>query len=225
MRSRLTTVLSLSGVLAAGSAAAIINTQVLTAGADSKSGAVTAVADSVQETTILPVGSTLPVVTTLPAATTLPPETTLAAETPPPAESVAPVAAPASPVQTQGIYQIGDAGLVTLDTAGDVLTIVSASPNAGWTVARAENDGSLNAEVTLQSDTTLVEFRANLLFGVISTSIESKNLATDNGAGNPSGPSASAGTTVPQSHNGGDDAGGDDHGGDDGGADHGGGDD
>ena len=90
------------------------------------------------------------------------------------------------PSSTQAAYQIGDAGTVTLDTAGEVLSIVSASPNPGWVVEKAESDGSLAIEVELRSGATVVEFEANLLFGVVSTSVEVK---TDGNTG--SGPSTS----------------------------------
>ena len=33
------------------------------------------------------------------------------------------------------MYQVGDAGVVTLDTAGDVLAVVAATPSAGWTLS------------------------------------------------------------------------------------------
>jgi hypothetical protein len=155
MKARLTTVLSLGGVLFAGSAAALVNTEVLRS-----SGSANGFGSEISVAVASPATST-----TVPAATSQLPESTL-----PPA-SVAPVA-------TQAMYQIGDAGLVTLDTAGGVLTVVSAVPSAGWTVVSVETADAANIEVKLQAGVTVVEFRANLLFGVVGTSVESK---TDGG--------------------------------------------
>jgi len=83
------------------------------------------------------------------------------------------------------MYQVGDAGLVTLDTAGDVLTVVSVTPNAGWTVVKAESYSANDIEVKLQSGNTLVEFKANLQLGVITTSVESKLIDNGNGGSTP----------------------------------------
>ena len=71
--------------------------------------------------------------------------------------TVAPVASPSeveSTVQpstsTQAVYAIGDS-TVTLDTAGDVLTIVNLTPAAGWTVTKSETEDANNVEIKLQS--------------------------------------------------------------------------
>lgn len=174
MKARLTAVLSLTGVLAAGTAAALVNTQVLQSAGSSD--------DNVLVTT----GSTVPDTTaTSPDPTVLTVDTTV-------------------PAATQAAYQIGDAGVVVLDTAGDVLTVVSATPSAGWLVAEIEHKDPLNVEVKFQAGTITVEFSANLLFGVVSTSVESKDSnAPSSSSGSGDGASGSV-TTV------------DDHGGDDG---------
>jgi hypothetical protein len=155
MKGRLAAALSLSGVLVAGSAAALVNSQVLTG------------------------------TPTEASSNTSSPDTSVAGSTPSTDSSVVVVNPPTTTVPsggsttTQATYQIGDAGLVTLDTAGDVLTIVSATPNAGWLVTEAESEDALNIEVKFQSATTQVEFHANLLFGVVSTSVEAMNLGDD----------------------------------------------
>lgn len=90
---RIASILTLAGVLSAGSAAAVINSQAFTdaeANADAAaaaSGAVTATATQVYSTAL---------------------------------------------TETQLMYQVGDAGFVTLDTAGNVLTVVSVTVNPGW---------------------------------------------------------------------------------------------
>jgi hypothetical protein len=156
MKGRLAAALSLSGVLVAGSAAALVNSQVLSE-SPASAGSDTTSPDSSPDTSVAGSTPSTSVIVVDPSASTV----------------------PASGAATQATYQIGDAGLVTLDTAGDVLTIISATPNAGWMVVEAESEDPLNIEVKLQSATTLVEFHANLLFGVVSTSVEAKNLGDD----------------------------------------------
>jgi len=150
MKGRITTVLSLTGVLVAGSAAAMVNTQVLQSAGSNSSDAVT-------------VGSGNDSIPTTPVVIVADDSTKISSNV---------------LTATQAIYQVGDAGLVTLDTAGDRLTVVAVTPNSGWTVVKAENYGSADIEVKLQSGNTLVEFKASLQLGVITTSVESKIIGT-----------------------------------------------
>lgn len=136
MKGRITTLLSLTGVLVAGSAAALVNTQVLQTSAANTSDAVT-IADST------PVNSA-----------------------------------------TQAIYQVGESGLITLDTVGGNLTVVSVTPSTGWILVKAENTTAYDATVQFQSGSTLVEFKASLVQGVVTTSVEATSLST--GQGTPS---------------------------------------
>lgn len=153
MKVRIATVLSLAGVLVAGSAAAMVNTQVLR----SSGGNDVQIASDVTLSNVTIAGGTVTTTTPDPASPT-PTPTTVASTT------------------TQAVYQIGEAGLVTLDSAGGVLTLVSVVPNPGWIVAEAESEDAYNVEVKFQSAFTVLEFHANLLFGVIGTSVESKDL-------------------------------------------------
>ena len=187
MKVRLATVLSLTGVLVAGSAAAMVNTQVLNGSANNAAENVT-LADSSLPDAVDP-STTFASVTTLDGttfdATTLPPDT----------PGVPVTAAPAG---TQAVYQIGEAGTVTLDTAGEMLTIVAAVPNGGWTVVEAKSEDALNIEVKFRSPITEVEFHATLLFGVVGTSVESKSLVPTTTGGTTGGTTAttpSSGTT------------------------------
>jgi hypothetical protein len=181
-------VLSLAGVLVAGSAAALVNTQVLGGGASESAD----VADAAS-----PLPTTAPIVVSTPAVTT--PVTAA-----PAAESPAPVAAPAT---APAVYAVGDSGTVTLDTAGDQLTIAAVTPADGWTVTKSETQDPTNVEVKFQSGAVEVEFHANLLFGVVTTSVDvhdqsaTSSSVDDNGGGRHSG--------------GGDDSGGGHGGGDD----------
>jgi len=184
--------LSFAGVLVAGSAAALVNTQVLSGTADPSPFDAPAEA-TVEPSTTVAVSAPADSSTVTTVATTVTPTV------------AAPTVAPAS--STQGSYPIGDSSVV-LDTAGAVLTIVTVTPAPGWTVTKAESEDATNVEIKLQSGTTEMEFHANLLFGVVSTSVETKDEST-------------TASSVEDSHGGGhgaDDAPGDDsgrHGGDD----------
>ena len=157
MKARITAILSLSGVLVAGSAAALVNTQVLQSSSSGGDDVAFAADDTVSS-----VAPSISVDTTMPTTV------------------LTPVA-----VATQATYQIGDAGLVVLDTAGDVLTIVSTTPNAGWVLHEAEQEGPNDVEVKFRSATVEVEFKANLLLGVVNTSVESRSLGQPAPAGTP----------------------------------------
>lgn len=157
MKGRITTVLSLTGVLVAGSAAAMVNTQVLQSTETESSEQTVGSTDDSDITTPVTIATD----NTTGTATKIQSNVLTA---------------------TQAMYQIGDAGLVTLDTAGDVLTVVSVEPASGWTLVEAESDGSSDIEVKLTDGITIVEFKANLQLGVITTSVESELVGeSDNG--------------------------------------------
>ncbi len=152
MKTRIATMISIAGVLVAGSAAALVNTQVLSGSAAPSPLSIDAAPQTSQST--------------LPAPTLSGVSTTVAAVTP----RTTPVLAPAA---TQAVYAIGTSGTVTLDTAGDVLTIVDVTPADGWFITKSEREDATNVEVKFQSGSVEVEFHANLLFGVVTTSVES----------------------------------------------------
>ncbi len=77
------------------------------------------------------------------------------------------------------MYQLGDGGTVTLSTAGDVLTIVSVDPAPGWEIHEAENEDAHSVEVRLRTDDREVRFEANLLFGVVNTSLRTDDDDSD----------------------------------------------
>jgi hypothetical protein len=170
---------SIAGVLIAGSAAALVNTQVLTGNASPSAFSVEPTSPSTTaEATQNVVVSTTP--TTLEVATS--PQV-------------------AAPTSIQAVYAIGNAGSVTLDTSGDVLTIVGVAPAPGWTVTKSESSDASTAEIKLQSGTIEVDFHANLLFGVVTTSVESSDASVT---------SNSVDDHVSGRHGGGDDSGGSD---------------
>jgi hypothetical protein len=186
MKTKVAMMISVAGVLVAGSAAALVNTQVL----DSKATPTSVSIDSGQQT-----AQTAPTVT---AAAVVPTPTATQ-----PVVVATPLPAATTSV-TQVTYAIGNAGTVTLDTAGDVLTILGVTPAPGWTVTKSESDDSNNVEIKLQAGGKQAEFHANLLFGVVTVSSESddasvtSNSVDDHGGGSNSG------------HGGGDDGGGGD---------------
>jgi hypothetical protein len=152
MKARITTVLSLTGVLVAGSAAALVNTQVLQS-STTKSTASAEVSIDNQPESVSTVSTTPSVSVSVPNKL----------------ESIAGVAVTlaSTPVSTQQQYAVGESGTVVLDTANGVLTIVGIYPNAGWGVLEHKNSDPLSIEIKFQSATTLVEFEANVLMGVV----------------------------------------------------------
>jgi hypothetical protein len=160
MQSRLTAVLSLSGVLVAGSAAALVNTQVLrhTGGESALS------ADP-----LIDVSAGIPVVSLTPTDGSVP-EGQLGAD--------------GAPVTANAVaYEVGTAGIVVLDSDGSVLSIVSIEPATGWTVVENHQETATHAHVAFQSGSTVVNFEANLLFGVVGTSVEMYTLSSGDGTG------------------------------------------
>ena len=157
MKVRITTLLSLTGVLVAGSAAALVNTQVLSSTALRKS---TASEISVADTQS-------------PASATVGTEVS---------NKFAQLAPNLAPKAAQTTFDVSPAGTVVLDATNGVLTIVSATPaSADWTVAGSEVDEG-QVEVKFQSATQLVEFKASLVAGQIVTSLETTDLTTTTAA-------------------------------------------
>lgn len=146
VKARIATLLSLTGVLVAGSAAALVNSQVLSASDNvwASDPMITLAVDSTTASTAATTDSSAPVLPTAAAAS-----------------------APVQPV-----YQVGDAALITLDTSGGVLTVASVTPGTGWAVVGSRSIGATDIEVQLQGGNSLVAFRAKLALGVVITSVE-----------------------------------------------------
>ncbi len=88
----------------------------------------------------------------------------------------------APPGGTQATYRIGQAGTTLLDTAGGRLTIVQVTPAPGWSVDRAESDGT-NVEIRLESASGEVRFEASLVRGVVRVSLETDDDDDNSGSG------------------------------------------
>lgn len=151
MKARITTVLSLSGILVAGSAAAMVNSQVLRGDAPVQAGA----ADIISQ-------PSAPAVT-VPSASMLP--------------------------ATQAAYEVGEPGTITLDTEGDVLSLVTPTPAPGWTVVKVEQVDPRSLTVVFQSAGQLATFTAGLVQGVVSTAVKVESLALPAGIGTIAPPS------------------------------------
>lgn len=167
MKSRLAAVLSVSGVLVAGSAAALVNTQVLRHTNDSAmSGDTSGMQNTEPAATlaITPVGTVLAGTDTIPVSTD--------------AQMLLPAGAPnsstgaSSTQSTATSYRVATSGTVVLDTAGGVLTVRSATPTSGWQLVSTSKANATHAQVIFESSTSRVVFDANMLYGVVGTSVE-----------------------------------------------------
>jgi hypothetical protein len=222
MKTKITAALSLAGVLVAGSAAALVNTQVLQNNSDEATTVPALAAPAgllVTTTTTAGVETSLPIDATSTTVVGGAPSTSVDS-TVPVSTAPASTAPTAGATPTQAVYRIGDAGTVTLDTAGDRLTVVAATPGAGWQVGKVEQDSPLDIEIYFRSATVELEFKANLLFGVVSTSVESRNIGAPPAGGTAApGPSTSVHDDDDDSEQHDDNSGSDNSGSDDGGED------
>ena len=82
-------------------------------------------------------------------------------------------APPAQALPDLTTYQVGDAGLVTLEIRNGRLTVVSVQPAAGWTVTEIEEEDG-EVEVEFVGPSGEIEFAAALQGGEIVTFIESE---------------------------------------------------
>ena len=170
MKTTIATALSVIGVLGAGSAAALVNTQILDGGP----------AESTASAAVLPPASTVDVsipellearVPELQVDTTVDTTSTTQPEAPKPA-------APA-PSGYLTSFNVGDAGVVTVDVVDGQLLLVDTEAKPGWQVSKAEqHDDDNEVEVYFSSSTVRVEFEATLIDGQIVPKVSSKSLGT-----------------------------------------------
>jgi hypothetical protein len=167
MKTQVATALSVVGILGAGSAAALVNTRILDSGA----------AESTVSAAVLPTASTVDI--TVPDVTDSTVPVTVADDT---TTTVAAVVETTVPQATGFLtaYNVGDAGVVTVDVIDGQLMLISAVPNAGWDVTTTDGldddtaDGKI--EVEFISATVRVEFDATLVDGQIVPRVESKSV-------------------------------------------------
>ncbi len=165
MKTKMATALSLIGVLGAGSAAALVNTEILDSGsAAATSSALVAPAEVPADDTGL-----LDEVNAAPQAAQPGTESS---------SDPGPTSLPAVPSQPT-TFDVGDAGSVTLEVQGGRLTIVSASANSGWTVTKTEEDSDGDEiEVYFETANVQVEFEARLSNGQIVPSVDATSLGS-----------------------------------------------
>jgi hypothetical protein len=173
MKPRIAAILSIGGVLVAGSAAALVNTNVLesddrptvvaAASGSSTSAPTSAGGDSSAPTSSAPTSSS--------SSSTSRPTTTRVATTGGSSSSTTRIVSVTPTTQGPGVFQLADGGTVTLSSANGVLTIVSVSPAPGWEVHEAEQESPHKVDVRVRNDQREVRFEATLLFGVINTSV------------------------------------------------------
>ena len=158
MKTRIATVLSVIGVLGAGSAAALVNTQILDSGPSE------------------PVAQALepqPIELSIPEGSGTVPSTTVATD-------FSQIASDGLSGSTSGAYlttyTIGAAGSVTVDVVDGRLLLVTSTPAAGWTVVDTSEDPDRNRiEVEFASGTTRVEFEASFIAGEIVPEVSSRS--------------------------------------------------
>ena len=155
MITRTATLFSLAGVLVAGSAAALVNSQVLQDSNDPTSD---------PSSILLATSTTQPQATSTVTAVTVAPST---------AATVA-----GAPASTLAVFSVGDAGVVSTDSAGGVLVLASAVPNPGWAVASSGSNGFGGVGVTFRSAEVEVVFNAVLVDGQVVTSVGSSFIDT-----------------------------------------------
>ncbi len=197
MKTTIATALSVVGVLGAGSAAALVNTQIL----DGSPG------ESTASAAVLPPASTVDVSIPEIVLDSLEPVSTLAT-TEDDDESVPTTTEPAAPAPTGYLtaFNVGDAGIVTVDVVDGQILLVSAEPKPGWDTTKAEgSDDDNEVQVEFTSATVLVEFEAAFVDGQIVPKVTSKSIGVTAApagasAATPPPPAPASAPTVTSSH-------------------------
>ena len=186
MNVRTATLLSIAGVLAAGTAAVAVNTQVLSGSTDPVdlstaltlpvSTQVFAVPSPGGESSSTPAD---PMIVRTEGSGSVSPQAAVEQAVDQPVTTTVPAKASPSTQAPSSLmaFQIGDAATATVDTAGGVLTIVDVTPNTGWKVVAATGSGTVRLSFELTSTSTRVTFGAFLSGGEVLTSIASESLA------------------------------------------------
>ncbi|MEI7619312.1 MAG: hypothetical protein WCK14_11880 [Actinomycetota bacterium] len=68
------------------------------------------------------------------------------------------------------VYQVGSAARISLSSAGGTITVISVTPNAGWSLVSTSPAAS-SVTVTLTDSTQIVTFIASSVAGEIQTSV------------------------------------------------------
>lgn len=154
MKTSLATMLSVTGVLAAGALAFAANTSVLDHAVTTSEAAPTLQADVVSLSNLAPIGATAPAATTQAA----------------PAPAPAVTAEVAAAVAAQSTYNIDGVAAITLAQSDNSLSVVSVTPTGGYTAAATAVSAS-RIEVVLTKSNSVMKFSAQVLDGRIVTSV------------------------------------------------------
>lgn len=183
MKTRIAAALSIAGVLAAGSVAAVVNTQILDGSNESSASAAVLPPPATVELTVPT--TTLPDAEDATTETSAPVTTTQAAE----------VALETKASQEfLTAFTVGGSGVVTVDVIAGVIILVKAEPADGWSVLRSEEDPPDRVEVEFASPVMIVEFVATFDGVSITPSVSSRSIAARGSA-----PGAVTSTTTPRS--------------------------
>ena len=158
MKTSLATMLSVTGVLAAGALAFAVNTSVLDQAVTTSEAAPALQADVVPLADFTPSGVTASAVTTqgVPASA--------------PAPAPAVTAEVAAAVAAQSTYNIDGVAAITLALSDNSLSVVSVTPAGGYTAAATTVSAS-RIEIVLTKSNSVMKFSAQVLDGRIVTSV------------------------------------------------------
>ena len=154
MKTSLATMLSVTGVLAAGALAFAVNTSVLDQAVTTSEAAPALQADVVPLADFTPSGVTASAVTTQGV----------------PAPAPAVTAEVAAAVAAQSTYNIDGVAAITLALSDNSLSVVSVAPAGGYTAAATAVSGS-RIEVVFTKSNSVMKFSAQVLDGRIVTSV------------------------------------------------------
>jgi hypothetical protein len=166
MKTQVATVLALVGVLGAGSAAALVNTSILDSPTESGASAA-----------VLPPASSVDVPVpppTVAAPTTSTPKPAPSTSTSSTTSTTTTVPAPPSSLTA---FNVGDAGVVTVDIVDGRLILLAAEPTPGWAVTDTEQDDD-GIEVDFESGTVRVRFEASIEDDRIVPHVESEAIGS-----------------------------------------------
>ena len=155
MKTSLATMLSVTGVLAAGALAFAVNTSVLDHAVTTSEAAPALQADVVSPADFTPSGVTASAATT---------------QVPPAAAAPAVTAEVAAAVAAQSTYNIDGVAAITLALSDNSLSVVSVAPAGGYTAAATAVSAS-RIEVVFTKSNSVMKFSAQVLDGRIVTSV------------------------------------------------------
>ena len=148
MKVGIATTLSIAGVLAAGAAAFVVNTSVLSSTNAPVTTSVASAPNSVPTATPTP-GSVLALNTAI---------------------------VEQNPSSTTSTYAVGNSGTVVIDTSTGRVVVTSVAPAAGWTSEYAQTNSDGAVKVRFAQASSRIEFTAQMVNGVVQTSVTNETV-------------------------------------------------